>query len=78
MQCPRECITTEPTTSHRAHRSSSKSLAISPPVVYSVSYWDSSSSGFLLRLLPLEADGLRMGSVWSEGLELTSPDGDVE
>lgn len=59
---------------HLSHSSSSSSLPVSPPVVYSVSYWDSSSSGLRLRLLPLLAEGLRVPPpVSSEGLELVPP-----
>lgn len=56
--------------SHLSHSSPSSSLPVSPPVVYSVSYWDSSHSGFRLRLLPLLAEGLRLLPASSDGLEL--------
>lgn len=59
--------------SHLSHSSSSSSLPVSPPVVYSVSYWDSSSSGLRLRLLPLLAEGFRPPPVSSDGLELVLP-----
>lgn len=59
--------------SHLSNSSASSSLPVSPPVVYSVSYWDSSSSGLRLRLLPLFAEGLRPPPVSSEGLELVPP-----
>lgn len=62
-------ICTEPL-SHLSHSSPSSSLPVSPPVVYSVSYWDSSHSGLRLRLLPLLAEGLRALPVSSDGLEL--------
>lgn len=59
--------------SHLSHSSASSSLPVSPPVVYSVSYWDSSHAGFRLRLLPLLAEGLRPPPASSDGLELVLP-----
>lgn len=58
---------------HLSQSSTSSSLPVSPPVVYSVSYWESSSSGLRLRLLPLLAEGLRPPAISSEGLELVPP-----
>lgn len=65
-----EICTVDCTLSHLSHSSPSSSLPVSPPVVYSVSYWDSSHSGLRLRLLPLLAEGLRALPVSSDGLEL--------
>ena len=58
---------------HLSRCPASSSLPVSPPVVYSVSYCDSSSSGLRRRLFPRLAEGLRTPAASSEGLELTPP-----
>lgn len=71
--CNPPAATSAQSLSHLSHSSPSSSLPVSPPVVYSVSYWDSSHAGLRLRLLPLLAEGFRPPPVSSEGLGLVLP-----